>query len=92
MVSEDKDILMKFNDLMSTGDVYNLTSKKSTERPKARFDIASIGGLYKRLIPFVDKYGLKNSRKQRQYEEWRSYMNDYVPSDVIFIRCDYEMD
>lgn len=69
LVSDNQDILRDFKDVMNTGGVYRLESKKSTERPTVTYDIVSIGGLYNRIIPLIDEYGLKNSRKQSQYED-----------------------
>ena len=77
---QDEEILYDLQDFFDCG---VLTSKrKAGDRKLSSFRVVDLGDIVLRIIPFFDNYPLRNTKKRRQYEEWRQEVLDSVPQGV----------
>lgn len=79
LTRDDKDVLVDVRNILSCGNIYEYSPRKSNERGSAVFTVQSIGKLWNKVIPIIDHYGLKNSIKQEQYNTWRNEMKSQLP-------------
>jgi hypothetical protein len=74
---KDNDILNELQDFFGCGTID--LDRKNGDSEYSQFRVVDLGDIVLRIIPFFDKYGLRNTHKQQQYNEWRKNVLDSLP-------------
>ena len=84
LTEDDSDILYDIKEhFNSIGNIYHNEARKDSWEPEVQYLIQSIGELIGVIVPFFDEYGLQNTLKQDQYNEWRSELMAYYEDRKI---------
>lgn len=81
MAEWDENILYDIQEELGCGNIHHYDARNSNEQPQAHFRVNQFGDLYKRIIPFFEKYPLRCTYKREQFEDWRQDIEDQIQTE-----------
>lgn len=81
LADDDAEILEDIKNTFGCGNLNSYAPREQTHKGSVNYQINGFGEVVNRVIPFFDEYGLRSSRKQRQYNEWRKEVLSELPNN-----------
>jgi len=82
LVEEDREILEQIQDYFGVGNLYTVDRGVEEWDQQVMYTVQSIGDLIGVIIPFFDEFSLRSTKKERQFEEFRSELEDYLDRKI----------
>lgn len=82
LVEDDREILEQIQGYFGVGNLYSIDREVNEWDKQVMFTVQSIGDLIGVIIPFFDEFSLRSTKKQRQYEEFRSELEEYLDRKI----------
>lgn len=73
----DSNIIEEIKDYLGVGNIYERDAREENWKPTVQYQVQSIGGIGSVIIPFFDEVGLRDTNKEKQYQEWRREFVEY---------------
>ena len=83
VADNDKDIIYDIRDTLCCGNIYTYDSRRPSEMGSIKITVSNYGDLYKRVIPFFERYDMYSTRKQQQFIDMKEYMYNEVDPEMI---------
>ena len=80
LVIDDIEILQDIKNFFGVGNIRTHPPRRANEKGGAIYYTGSIFTLVNVIVPFFDKFGFFNTRKQKQYTLWRNKLIKYYGS------------
>jgi hypothetical protein len=81
MAECDEDILYEIQEVLKCGNIHHYDARSENEQPTVALNVNQFGDLYKKVIPFFEEYRLQNTHKRKQFNEWKSAIEEQIHTE-----------
>lgn len=78
LASDDSDILKDIQRFIGCGKIYYREKRSPKWKDSCTYQINSTKDAWQYLVPFIDTYGLNNTRKKIQYLQWKKKLYGHI--------------
>lgn len=78
LANDDNNILIEIKNYFKVGNIFTYPPRKKTWKGTTSYVVEDYRGLLESIIPFFDMFGLRNTKKQKQYLQWKKKLISYI--------------
>jgi len=79
LAQDDKEILEKIKDYLGVGNIYEREAREENWKKEVIYSVQSKAENWKVIVPFFEKTSLRNTHKEKQFEEWKKDLKEELP-------------